>query len=210
MNSSLKGTPSKSKPKIAGWPPRYLSPVSNAELKRGRGDEVISFAETFCTVTKDSIGGKAGSPLILRDWQKELIRYLYARGDNGKLKHSRALVGIPRKNGKSAFLASLVLENLVFGVHGGEVFSAAADKEQAKLVFGTVRDMIVAEPELNEFLQVYKDSIYNPKNNTSYRALSSEAFTKEGLSATFVAFDELLDEIIVGRAPQTPLFKSDI
>jgi len=191
MNSSLKGTPSKSKPKIAGWPPRYLSPVSNAELKRGRGDEVISFAETFCTVTKDSIGGKAGSPLILRDWQKELTRYLYARGDNGKLKHSRALVGLPRKNGKTAWLGALALENLVFGVSGGEVFSAAADKEQAKLVFDCVKDMINAEPELKEFLQVYKDSIYNPKNNTSYRALSSEAFTKEGLSATFVAFAEL-------------------
>ena len=50
--------------------------------------------------------------------------------------------------------------------------------------------MIRLEPEL-QFLQVYRDAIYNPKNGTSYRALSAEAFTKEGLSPTFVAFDEL-------------------
>jgi len=51
--------------------------------------------------------------------------------------------------------------------------------------------MVKNQPELSDFLTVYKDSIYNPKNGSVYRALSSEAFTKEGLSATFVAFDEL-------------------
>lgn len=191
MNSSLKGTPPKSKPKTAGWPPRYLSPVAKADLKRGRGDEVINFAEALCTITKDSIAGHAGEPLIFRDWQKELTRNLYAKQANGTLTHSRALIGLPRKNGKSAWLASLVLEHLVFGVVGGEAYSAAADKEQSKIIFNTVRDMIKNAPDLSEFLQVYKDSIYNPKNGTVYRALSSEAFTKEGLSATFVAFDEL-------------------
>ena len=176
---------------IQSWPPRYLSPTSEANLKRSRGDHVIDFAEALCTITKDSIAGNAGEKLIFRDWQKELTRHLYAEKADGTLTHSRALIGVSRKNGKSAWLASLVLEHLIFGVSGGEAYSAAADKEQSKIIFNTVRDMVKNQPLLSEFLTVYKDSIYNPKNGSTYRALSSEAFTKEGLSATFVAFDEL-------------------
>ena len=152
---------------------------------------MIDFAQALCTITKDSIAGNAGSPLVFRDWQKELTRHLFAEKENGLLTHGRALVGLPRKNGKSAWLASIVLEHLIFGVSGGEAYSAAADKEQSKIIFNTVRDMVKNQPELSDFLTVYKDSIYNPKNGSVYRALSSEAFTKEGLSATFVAFDEL-------------------
>ena len=176
---------------VVGWPPRYLSPVSANDLKNSRGDHVIDFAEALCTITKDSIAGNAGQPLVFREWQKELTRHLFAEQKNGLLTHGRALVGLPRKNGKSAWLASIVLEHLIFGVSGGEAYSAAADKEQSKIIFNTVRDMVKNQPELSDFLTVYKDSIYNPKNGSVYRALSSEAFTKEGLSATFVAFDEL-------------------
>jgi len=176
---------------VSSWPPRYLSPVNADDLARSRGDHVIDFAQALCTITKDSIAGNAGSPLVFRDWQKELTRHLFAEKENGLLTHGRALVGLPRKNGKSAWLASIVLEHLIFGVSGGEAYSAAADKEQSKIIFNTVRDMVKNQPELSDFLTVYKDSIYNPKNGSVYRALSSEAFTKEGLSATFVAFDEL-------------------
>ena len=176
---------------IQGWPPRYLSPVAPENLARSRGNHVIDFAEALCTITKDSIAGNAGQPLVFRGWQKELTKHLFAENENGLLTHGRALVGLPRKNGKSAWLASLVLEHLIFGVSGGEAYSAAADKEQSKIIFNTVRDMVKNQPELSDILTVYRDSIYNPKNGSVYRALSSEAFTKEGLSATFVAFDEL-------------------
>lgn len=175
---------------IGGWPPKYLSSVSDDEYARSRGDEVIDFAEALCKITKDSVAGSAGEPLVLRDWQKELTRNLFAVKDNGKLKHKIALIGLPRKQGKSAWLSAVALEHLVLGPQGGEIYSCAADRDQARIVFNNVKEMIRLESEL-EFLQVYRDAIYNPKNGTSYRALSAEAFTKEGLSPTFVAFDEL-------------------
>jgi len=174
-----------------GWPPRYLSQVSADEYARSRGDQVIDFAETLCKITKDSVAGYSGEPLIFRDWQKELTRNLFAVKENGSFKHKVALIGLPRKQGKSAWLSSVALEHLVLGPQGGEVYSCAADRDQAKIVFNTAKRMIEMQPLLSDFLQVYRDAIYNPKNGTSYRALSSEAFSKEGLSPTFVAFDEL-------------------
>ena len=177
--------------KIQGWPPRYLSQVAAADLKRSRGDVIIDFAEALCKITKDSIAGKTGEPLVFRPWQRELTRQLFAVEKNGRLKHRVALIGLPRKNGKSAWLSALALDSLVLGVQGGEIYSCAAEKEQAKIVFNTAKEMIRLQPELSEFLEVYKDSIYNPKTGSVYRALSAEAFSKEGLSPTFVAFDEL-------------------
>ena len=178
------------KNKIKGWPPKFLSKVSPTEYKNSRGDDIINFAEALCKITKDSIAGNSGEPLIFREWQRELTRSLFVTRKDGKLKHKIALIGLPRKQGKSAWLSAVALEHLVLGPSGGEIYSCAADRDQAKIVFGTVKEMIRLEPEL-KFLQVFRDAIYNPKNGTSYRALSAEAFTKEGLSPTFVAFDEL-------------------
>ncbi len=178
------------KNKIKGWPPKFLSKVSPSEYKNSRGDDIINFAEALCKITKDSIAGNSGEPLIFREWQRELTRNLFVTRKDGKLKHKIALIGLPRKQGKSAWLSAVALEHLVLGPSGGEIYSCAADRDQAKIVFGTVKEMIRLEPEL-KFLQVFRDAIYNPKNGTSYRALSAEAFTKEGLSPTFVAFDEL-------------------
>ncbi len=177
--------------KIQSWPPTYLSPVSDLELANSRGYDVIDFAETLCRITEDSVAGNVGDRLVLRPWQKELLINLYAENENGTLKHRRALIGIPRKAGKSALLATLVLEQLLLGVNGGQIYSCAADKEQAKIIFKTVKRMVELEPELSSVLETYRDVIYNPNTGTVYRALSSEAFTKEGLNSTFVAFDEL-------------------
>jgi len=187
-NSKKRG---KRKPEIAGWPPLYLSPVPDADLKRSYGDHVVEFAEMLCKITEDSIAGSAGEALVFREWQKELTRHLFAVKADGTRRFRRALIGLPRKNGKSAWLSSVALESLMFGVQGGQIFSCAAEKEQAKIVFNTAKRMVEMEPELSEVLNPYKDSIYNPANGTTYRALSAESYSKEGLNPTLVAMDEL-------------------
>jgi phage terminase large subunit-like protein len=185
-NSSKRGSK-----EIKGWPPRHLSPLTPNEMKKSRGDNIIDFSEALCSITKDSVAGAAGEPLIFRGWQKQLTKGLFAEKADGSLKHKVGLIGLPRKNGKSAWLSALALEHLVLGPNGGETYSCAAEKEQAKIVFGTAKRMVEMQPELSEILDVYRDAIYNPKTGSVYRALSAEAFSKEGLSPTFIAFDEL-------------------
>ena len=179
------------KKKIQGFPPRWLSPVADADLKRSRGNDIADFAEALCKITKDSIAGHAGEDLIFRPWQRELTRQLFAVKADGTFRHRIGLIGLPRKNGKSAWLSSVALESLVLGAQGGEIYSCAAEKEQAKIVFNTAKEMVRLHPELSELLTVYKDTIHNPKTGSVYRALSSDAFSKEGLNPTLVCFDEL-------------------
>ncbi len=52
-------------PRIKGWPPAYLTKVPPADVKRGDGKYVREFIEALCPQVKDSIGGRAGEPLVL-------------------------------------------------------------------------------------------------------------------------------------------------
>jgi phage terminase large subunit-like protein len=174
-----------------GWPPRWLTPVPKVDVRRGDGRLYAEFIEAVCRVTKDSVAAPAGDLLQLRPWQRDLLGHVFARRRDGRLRHRQALVGVARKNGKSALGAGVGLAGLVLGPQGGEVYSLAADREQARIVFGTARRMVELDPELSELLKLYRDAIEFPKTGSVYRVLSSESYTKEGLSPHLSIFDEV-------------------
>ena len=175
----------------SSWPPRWLTPVPEDAIERGRREEpVAEFAEAFGIITKDSVSGKSGSPLVLRGWQQSLLEHMFAF-ENGGYRHQSQLVLMPRKNGKSALGSVIGLYGLILGPSGAEVYSVAAEKEQARIVFADARRMIEASEELSSMTKLYRDAIEMPKLNSVYRVMSAEAYSKEGLSPTMTVFDEL-------------------
>ena len=177
--------------KVKGWPPAILTPVPLADIRRGDGPLVTEFIQQLCPQVKDSVGGRAGEPLLLRPWQQKLVGSLFARRADKRLRHRVALVGLPRKGGKSALGSGIALYGLFMGPRGGEVYSCAADKDQARIVFGVAKAIVESSPDLAEQSKLYRDAIEIPATGSIYRVLSSEAFTKEGLSPTLVVYDEL-------------------
>jgi phage terminase large subunit-like protein len=159
---------------------------------RGDGDYAADFAELFGTIGKDGVAGRAGEPLVLRPWQRELLRCLYARDEAGGLMAQTALIGMPRKNGKSALSSAAIglYSLLAEGINGGEVVAVAAEKEQARIVFGEAKRM-VENSELNDLVEVYKDSIFVPATHSVFKVVSAEAYSKEGLNPSRVIMDEL-------------------
>lgn len=177
---------------VAGWPPAILTHVPAEDIARGDGPLAVQFVEQLCPQVMDSVGGRAGQPLVLRPWQRDLLGNLYARRPDGRYRHRVALIGMPRKNGKSTIgSAGVALFRLFLGPTGGEVYSAAADREQARIVFGAARRMVEASPELMESCKLFKDAIEIPATGSVYRCLSAEAYTKEGLNPHAVIFDEV-------------------
>jgi len=173
------------------WPPKWLTSIPVEQIVKGREMEpVATFIEGFGRITKDSVAGKAGSPLMLRGWQKNLVEHLFAWDDDG-LRNRVSLVGMPRKNGKSAIGSAIGLYSLILGPRGAEVYSVAAEKEQARIVFQDAKRTVEASPELSAITKLYRDAIELPSFNSVYRVLSAESVTKEGLSPTTVIFDEL-------------------
>ena len=177
---------------VPGWPPRWLTPVPIEDQERGDGELYANFAEAVCRVTKDSVASPAGKLIELRGWQKELLKHTLARREDGRFRHRTALVGMSRKNGKSALAASMGLAGLTLGGNGSEIYSCAADRDQARIVFGTAKRMIELDEELSSMFTLYRDAIEFKDKGSVYRVLSAEAYSKEGLNPSpLVIFDEV-------------------
>ena len=168
-----KGTPTWSTPKL---------------YSRSDGHKVVDFARTFLHVSK---GVRAGQPLILTNWQVALLDALYERRDDGLLRYRRSLIGLARKNGKSLLGSVIALYGLIEGEPGAEVYSAAGDRQQARVVFNEAKWQITQSPALSGVCKVYRDVVEVPSTGAIYRVLSSDAKLQQGLNPSTVVFDEL-------------------
>jgi phage terminase large subunit-like protein len=111
--------------------------------------------------------------------------------DTGLLRYRRAVIGVPRKQGKSLIGSALALEHLMFGPQGAQVYSAAADRAQAKIVFGEARQQVLNNPAMSRIVKVYRDALEVPSKGSVYRALSADAMRAHGLAPSLVVADEL-------------------
>ena len=154
-------------------------------------NRAVEFFSKCLTHTK---GEWAGKPLHLDEWQAEkIIRPLFGwKRKDGTRKYRTAFIMIPRKAGKST-LAAGIANILLFADNepGAEVYSAAADREQAAIVFEMAKGMVDASEPLRKRATCYKRSIVVPSTASSYKVLSSDAFTKHGFSASGIVIDEV-------------------
>ena len=153
------------------------------------GPNVVDFASTALRASR---GFKAGEPLDFTNWQSWLMDRLFELDpETGLMRYRRAVIGLPRKNGKSLLGTAIALEHLLFGPHGAQVYSAASDRNQAKIVFGEARQQVLNNPALSRHIKVYRDALELPQKGSVYRALSADAMRAHGLAPSLVVADEL-------------------
>lgn len=149
---------------------------------------VIEFVETCCTHVKGKLAGK---PLKLEPWQKAIFANLYGwkRPDDTR-RYREALVFIPRGNSKTTMAAAIICIGLFLDHEpGSELYSAAAERDQARLCFEVVTGMIRNEPEMESRAQLYKYSIV--VEDRAYKALSAASGSKHGFNIQYLVNDEL-------------------
>ena len=154
-------------------------------------DFAVAFIESLCH-TK---GTWAGKRFELMDWQEQIIRDLFGiLKPNGYRQFNTAYIEIPKKNGKSELAAAVaLLLTCGDGEQRAEVYGAAADRQQASIVFDVAADMVRMCPALNKRVKILasqKRLIYEP-TNSFYQVLSAEAYSKHGFNIHGVVFDEL-------------------
>jgi phage terminase large subunit-like protein len=152
---------------------------------------VVRFIDNL-THTK---GEWARHPFDLRPWQREIVGNLFGTlRDDGLRQYRTCYVEIPRKNGKTELAAAVALYMLIGdGEMGGEVYSAAVDRDQAGLVFGVAAEMIRNDPELLAICDVIdsRKTIVHRPSGSFYRAIPAEAAGRHGYNASAVIYDEL-------------------
>lgn len=156
-------------------------------------DHAVRIINQFTHTT----GKFARQPFNLRPWQEQFIRELFkVDSATGLRQYRTCLLMLPRKNGKSEIAAAIALYGLMADVPpeiGGQVYSAAADREQASLVFNVAAQMVRNDPELSAACEIVDSQkrIVHRKSGSVYRAISADAHTKHGFNASMVIYDEL-------------------
>ena len=156
-----------------------------------KADYAVSFIECL----KHTKGSFYNAPFKLLGWQERIIRDLFGIiKPNGYRQFNTAYIECPKKQGKTELAAAVaLLMTCGDGEQRAEVFSAAADRQQASIIFMVAADMVKLCPALDarcKILYSQKRIIYKP-TNSFYQVLSADAPTKHGFSIHCLCFDEL-------------------
>lgn len=154
---------------------------------------VCDWFPRFCSHSK---GQFAGQKFQLLDYQVELILrplFGWVRASDGTRRFRKAFIEIPKKNGKTQLIAGLALYMLLADSEpGAEVYVAAADREQARILFRAASAMVEASPALQKRVIVYRNQIVRRDDATAFfQVLSADASTKHGPNIHCLIIDEL-------------------
>lgn len=119
-------------------PTKFMLPTSHYDPKRA--EHVIRFIENL----KHTKGEWFNKEFKLLEWQDTIIRNLFGIiKPNGYRQFTTAYVEIAKKQGKTELGAAIALYMLTAdGERGAEIYSCAADRAQASLIYNVAVDMI--------------------------------------------------------------------
>ena len=177
-------------PKLKNYKPsRFMLPTSHYD--KAKADKAVKFIENLCH-TK---GKWAGKRFWLLPWQEQLIRDIFGIvKPDGYRQFRTAFVEICKKVGKSELAAAVALYLLYADNEpSAEVYGAAADRQQASIVFDVARQMVEMSPALlkRSKLMTATKRIVNYGNSGYYQVLSAEVGGKHGFSVSGLVFDEI-------------------
>jgi phage terminase large subunit-like protein len=159
---------------------------------------------------------ETGKLIVLEEWQKELILkpLFYDLLPDGRRKYTLALLGMPKKHGKSTLAAGIAMWFMFAGEPHGEIIIAANNLDQASLIiYEKMRQAFKLNPNLLESARLLKTGIEMKKTGTICRPIAHKYQTAAGVNPTLVLFDELwgfdgrefYDELTTSPARKNPL-----
>lgn len=177
-------------PKLKNYKPsQFMLPTSHYD--KAKADRAVKFIENLCH-TKGKWCGKRS---WLLPWQEQLIRDIFGIvKTDGNRQFRTAFVEICKKVGKSELAAAIALYLLYADNEpSAEVYGAAADRQQASIVFDVARQMVEMSPALLKRSKIMGATkrIVNYGNAGYYQVLSAEVGGKHGFSVSGLVFDEI-------------------
>ncbi|CPR11955.1 phage terminase [Mycobacterium bohemicum DSM 44277] len=174
---------------VIGWPAEVPEPLSAPPLTNAASDgpEVISWIEEHCCFGE---GDHYGQPARLELFEKLFLYWLFAKRPDGQHRFRRALLEVPKGNGKSA-LSSWVGLYLLCNRFSPVIPVAAASYEQAGLVFRDMQINVEESPKLRAMLIAYEGEIrVKDGPGRAYKVYATDN-TNDGARPTAVLADEI-------------------
>lgn len=170
---------------------RDLETMRLWRFDESRASSVCWFVENLCHVK----GALAGQLIRLEPWQVFILTTVFGWIDEaGHRRYRRVYIEVPRGNGKSALSSGVGLYCLLADKEqGAEVYSLATTREQAAIVFDTAKRMVQMSAPLRQAFgcEALAHSVYVGRTGSTFRALSAEGSTLDGLNVHLAIVDEL-------------------
>lgn len=170
---------------------RALSDPTWFQFSNAKARRAVEFVEKFCR--HSSKGSSAGKPFVLLPWQRHCVESIFGWvRDDGTRRFRSAHIEVGRKNGKTELAAAIALLMLMAdNENGADVFAAATKRDQAKIVWEAARDMVRGSPELSSRCVLTQAAIAVESSMSSFKPLSAEGDTLDGLNPHLAIVDEL-------------------
>jgi phage terminase large subunit-like protein len=158
-------------------------------------NHAITFIETWIRLPDTSDEHGHAKPFQLEPWQVFIVGSLFGwRWDSGYRRFRNAYIEIGKGNGKTPLLAAIGLYGLLMdGQKAPEIYSAAADRDQAMILFRDAVRMADASPEIAK--RVRKTGIEHVTNLAYglgfFRPFSREQGSKSGTRPHMGLIDEV-------------------
>jgi len=163
--------------------------------------QIVEFLEQFYILP----GGKL---FVAEPWQREFLSALYERGEDGRRRHSLALLEVPKKTGKTTTAAAVALWELLAGPAEGEIVFVANSLDQATaLSFTMLKKALGRNPEMAKRCKILTTSITNRQTGTTATVLPCSAASVAGRNPSLTLFDELWalpNEEVFWQLTETP------
>jgi phage terminase large subunit-like protein len=177
---------------------RWESPCGKYWFDQDAADKAADFFPEFLRHYKGEFGPSPkypeGQPFTLLPYQDLLlIRPLFGwkRVKDNLRRFRKVLLAVPKGSGKSPIGSGTgIYLTFCDGEEGAEVYSVAADREQAAIVFDTARIMVEGNPDLADQANVMRRAIEVPATHSYFRVLSADLHSKHGPNIHGLIFDE--------------------
>ena len=155
--------------------------------------DVLTNFDKFAYEFKHYKGPLSGQPFLLEDWELFIAANVLSlkRKATGKRKYRQADIEVPRKNGKTFFVAVLALFLLLLdGESGPEVYTAATDQAQARLCYDAA-ETLVKKSIFAPMVKIYNWGLKVPSSVGGFKPLSKDTENKDGLNISAAICDEV-------------------
>lgn len=134
-----------------------------------------------------------GRKFVPEPWQAFVLWCFFGwKRLDGRRRFKYMYIEVPRKNGKSTFMAGIALYHILADDENApEIYFTATKEKQARIVLDEARKIAKTTPELAKRLKVLQYTIEYERKNGKMESLGGDSKKQDGLNVSLGVLDEL-------------------
>ncbi|HWS94468.1 MAG TPA: terminase large subunit, partial [Mycobacterium sp.] len=176
-------------PRSLPWPTGVPKPLSAPPLTDAPSDgpRAANWIQRNCVYGE---GDHWGEPVRLETFQKLFLCWLFEKRPDGRYRYRRALLEVPKGNGKTSLAAWIGAYQLAHQ-RSAVIPVAAASYDQAEILFGDLRSTVTESPTLPQVMVAFEGEVQLKNGPGRAYKVAAIAGTNDGMRPSTFLADEI-------------------